>query len=574
VCRQFSAQFFGVVAALLVTSGAANAATAYWIRPTNNYVVDRQIAALVAAHSRLVVLRASAGSPNGPSYANIVSLFHHSGPGLQVLMYSLATQMPISGSIDGIVASNLDANPNMLVRSPGGAPVAGLPDPNNPNYQDAYIKRLVTVMREMGADGVALDESFRTPKVYPKRLAPQCAQDAEFCAGYAQGVDQLYARVKQAVEPRVFLFNGIWNEYAGMAEDQAMLLRSADAAAIEMFGGDPTKPQRSFSTDILPYLKLVSAYPDKKFLFFGRTTSMGYQSYEDDYLRQRYLYCAYLLGERAGTYFKYHATFEAPPTPGLRSGGTDMYSDWLLDVGGPIGPYSQQDGIYSREFQNAMIYVAPDDTFGGTVSLPETLYTPEGEAVSGSRVLAPGEGLLLLKSQPPPPQQESVWNVANVPGIGQMGDIESESTRYVRVGQPVMPPADILLDAVRVLRPRSHLDVSFRLDDPRARILAVAEVDDAAGQGHSPYAIVEIAHGDPRRGQIYAPSAQYRIPQGDAPGSWRLIPVEAGDAGQWQDVRLGPETFAEPGGGRIHFRRWAYLRLDGPLSFALARLTP
>lgn len=571
----FKFSLLAAAAALSVVAGRSGAETAYWIRPTNNFVLDRQSARLIASHSRLVVLRARAqGSSGEHDYRALVSQFHQTDPRLHVVMYSLATTAPIPDSIDGLVSSSLAAGPNFLVRSKAGGPMPGFPDPTNADYQDRFVNRVAAIADQMGVDGIALDESFRVPRVFPRRLAARCSEDPEFCTSYARGVDELYSRVKKAIGSKLFLYNGIWNVYPGMPEDQAALLRSADAAAIEMFGGDPSQHERSFSSDILPYLKIATAHEDKKFLFFGRASSYGYQSYEDDYLRQRYLYCAYLLVQRDGTYFKYLATFEAPATAGLRTGGVDTYFDWSLGVGSPLGPYSQHNGVYSREYQNAIVYVAPDDGPSAQIDLPGTFFTPEGEAASGTTTLAPGTGLLLFKTRPPAIAGESEWTAAAIPGAQSMGSLQGQSPRYLNVPEPGMPPSDVLLDAVRTLHPRSHLDVAFRFDDPRAKILAIAEVDDDSGVGHSPYAIVEIAHGDPRRGQIYAPSAQYRIPQGSAPGGWRLIPVEAsGPPGQWQHIKIGPEDFSGPEGAGLHFRRWAYLRLDGPLSFASARLT-
>ena len=185
--------------------------------------------------------------------------------------------------------------------------------------------------------------------------------------------------------------------------DQERLLAFAPGASIEFFGlNDRTTRPPTFAANILPYLDAIGRHDDRTFLVFGRGPrgSARYTTYEEDWLWQRYLYCAYLLAAGPNTRWKQHAGFLASP-PGGRAGGLDVYTDALHDIGSARGDYALDDGVYRRAFERGVVLVLPAESRRPkAVSIGRPMFTPEGASVSGRITIRPGEGHLLLRRRP------------------------------------------------------------------------------------------------------------------------------------------------------------------------------
>jgi hypothetical protein len=200
------------------------------------------------------------------------------------------------------------------------------------------------------------------------------------------------------------------------------------------------------------------------------------------------------------------------------------------------------------------------------------LYTPEGQPIVGSQSLAPGTGLLLFKRPPTATVVRREWNPVQVPQLahwlqGSQVAAQGQVAAYVAVpAAGTTAPRDLMLDALRTLHPDTRLVLRIHLNDPNARIYAVAEVDD---DGHRwDHAAVEISSSKASTRMTSTPALRYKVPQ--SPGRWPLFPLQTA-SGSWQTVVLDPSIFKH---SPVHFRRWAYLRIKGPLGFASARIAP
>ena len=108
---------------------------------------------------------------------------------------------------------------------------------------------------------------------------------------------------------------------------------------------------------------------------------------------QRYLLSSYLMAAGDNSYYGIAIDKTAP------YGGMAFFDDWNIDVGNPLGAYSEQNGIYKREFSKALVVVNPNDS-AKSLFLNKTYYTPEGQAVSGRYTLNSHEGQILLNANP------------------------------------------------------------------------------------------------------------------------------------------------------------------------------
>jgi len=310
---------------------------------------------------------------------------------------------------------------------------------------------------------------------------------------------------------------------------------------------------------------------DKRIAVFGRG-SWHYVDYEADYRWQRYLYASYLLGKRERDLFKFHSSFQVPAHAG-RSGGLDIYADWNVDIGLPKGPYRVDRGLYVRDFALGRVVVAPDDGRGGSLDLELTWYTLEGESLTGTRRIEPGEALILVNSLNAVPRKLSSKHIS----AGQIAELSWRNTSVVGVPgsrRVLLKPLDkdfegehdLLLDFERSLVPFRELTISATLLAETASILAVAEVDDPAGK-HS-YFVVAINRSTAREPKLgFGTVVQFRT-RTKKTRRWPYLRIGIAEA---QKIKLDGETiFASTS---YQFRRWSHLRLEGPLEISSVRLS-
>ena len=534
----------------------------FWLGLGSNQQIDPQVIALLADDAAVVVLRARLSDPeSGEPLAGPISRLQSAAPSTPVLLYSWASRHLPEGRSGDEIMGWLAGQPELQVHSKTGKPMKSFGDVTRPSYRERTCSANVHALERSSADGMAFDLAMRTPRLIPRPLAQRCAEDGAFCAAYAEGMDRLFEELRSCLG-RPILYNGLWNFSAGMVSDQARLFAHADAAIVEYFGMNPREKGHSFTQDILPYLQAMQNLPERKKLFIYGRGPWHYTDYEEDYLWQRYLYGAYLLGSGENTFFKYHASFQVPVNAG-RSGGLATYIDWNLALGRAKDEYRNDGGVYSRHFQHGLVLVAPDDGQGGEFTLDQARFTPEGERREGRVRLEPGSALLLLDIPPqnPPAREIALRPLAAWHGARWQQPKSGAAFLVLDAvpAKPVTPPRDILLDRKRSLVPFPTLELRVRPRSKDAALLAVAEVDDP--QHRQTHLVVAIPTAENARQPAAGPLPRFRLPVREE--SDRKVPYVYGQhlrQGQWQRVVLDP---ADLDLGLYKFRRWSHVRLQG-----------
>jgi hypothetical protein len=548
---------------VLMVALPADADTVFWLSPRSNVQLDQQVAAAIAPDAKMIILRTSWEFPESDyTTAAIVQRLKREGSG-PVLAYSWVNRYAQSGRSEGDMFKGLDIGKPLVVLEETNEGKTSLLDVTDPALRKRIVQRFASARSSLGVDGFAVDLSTRTPVRGP--LSRRCSSEVAFCKGYAQGMDELYADIRKALGPNATLaYNGLFNFVPGQIADQAKLLEHSDAAAIEYFGMDPNEKEHSFTKDILPFVKAARDIPrDKAILFFGRGP-WRYTNYVEDYRWQRYLFASFLLASRPKDLFKFHASFQVPAHQG-RAGGLDRYADWKLSLGGARGEaLPTPGGLWKREFEAGVVFVAPDDGRGGKASWNGAMFTPEGEALREQVDLKPGTGLVLLRRAPTvmvradkvviDAETMAGWkwsgtSLANEPGQGKVLRIDRSDPKLV--GEH-----DVMLDGERSLTPYRRLELDARLADKSASILVVAEVDDANRREMNlvfevkPSASGPTRMGDPILFRASSPKKEIDpVP---------YVPVALRVDGH-PTVLEGPQLLE---GTPYHFRRWSHLRLD------------
>jgi len=533
----------------------------FWVEPADNRQMDARVASVLAEDAAVVVLRANLESVPPNDFPSLVARLHSVAPDVPVLVYSWASRHLTERRSGGQIMRWLAEEPELLARSNAGKPLAGFGDVTRPDYRNKAVRALASAVAQTHADGLAIDLAYRTPQPRPRPLAQRCEAEPEFCERYAEGMDALFGQLRESLGRRPIIYNGLWNFAAGTVEDQAKLLRHADAAIVEYFGLNPREDQYAFAQDILPYLRAMRSLPEGKRLFVYGRGPWHYTDYDEDYRWQRYLYASYLLAASRNTYFKYHASFQVPAHAG-RAGGLDTYADWKLQLGNPERDYQFRDGLYYRIFQHGLVLVAPDNANGGVFHLDRTLYSPEGEKLRGELALSPGTGMILLERPPPSPAQSTTIPLVPLQQWQAARWVENdEDGAYLALDQAAEGEHDLLLDNERELATVPALHLRLRPRDEAARLLIVAEVDDPQRQVDQ---VVLISQVNEDRASDVTPLPQFRV----ASRQRYQAPFFTGlklRTGDWQELRFDPSSVSL---GRYTLRGWRYLRMVGPMDVA------
>jgi hypothetical protein len=369
------------------------------------------------------------------------------------------------------------------------------------------------------------------------------------------------------------IFNGL-----SPGPDQELLLEWAHGAAIEYFGlRDRAKRKPSFALDILRYFGAIERYDNRTFLVFGRASRrpQPYTTYDEDWLWQRYLYCAYLLAAKPNTRWKHHAGFLASPNGG-RAGGLDVYADALHDLGFPSGDYTTEGGCYRRAFQRGLVLIVPAEApEPATVQVDRQMFTLDGAPASGEVIVAPGEGQVLLHRRPAPPSplirqfdpgQNPLWRWSALRRESGASYLHLDETPNGEESEH-----DLALDLVRYRAPRGQVTLWYRTSDPSARIEIVVEVDDTDRVLR--FVLVdgslEIGSDHPRR------PAQFRA-VAPAISQFARLPVVGGGTpmtadGRWHMLVIDLAA-ACAAGARYEFRRAVFAKLLGSMDVKRVRL--
>ena len=553
----------------------ANAAgnTAFWLEPSSNTIIDQQVASEIGHRAGLIVLRAGRNSPETAyMFPAIVARLKKNAPKTPVLSYAWVNRSAEKGRIEADLLRGANIGKPLFEIDDAGQGKVKFLDITDTDVRRNVVNRLSTERNRLGVDGFAVDLATRTPNVRPKPLASICQKKVGFCDNYSKGMDELFAKLQAALGTNgMLVYNGLFNFESGQIKDQAKLLAHADAVAVEYFGMDPNEKIHSFTKDILPYLNIIPRLPKNKPVLIFARGPWAYSDYLTDYRWQRYLYASFLLARREGDLFKYHASFQIPAHKG-RAGGLDFYADWEASLGDALGPFRLQGKLYRREFSRGMVVVAPDDGSGGKIQITGTLFTLEGNSVSGEIRLAPGDSLILLNKLDAV-RNRPVSDVYGAKYIASWGWTNAELSRTSGGDRLILAklPAqlegehDLLLDYERSLAPYERLQIDVKLLEPSSAVFAVAEVDDP--KGRHIWVVVEINRSQNKldKPRMLEP-VQFRFsPRKKKNELWPLIHIDYNPDNNNPILLDGSKVFS---GTDYRFRRWSHVRFAGPLEIS------
>jgi hypothetical protein len=546
----------------------------FWVNVADNRVFDGIVTRHLVTHGDIVAINAFYDSSVYP-YHDIVQRLHRAKQGFRVLFYTWAGRKPLGGTKIGAVPT-LDRMErpefsHLLLKNDQDQRVEVIKDgqtwifldPRIPEARTWLSDRVSARARDVGSDGVCLDGAIRTPWFLSRVGGNR--------ASYPPDFDLMIQGVSEATP--ITIFNGL-----SPGRDQELLLAVAHGAAIEYFGLNDTRRRRpTFAGDILRYFDAMGRSDDWTFLVFGRASRrrQDYTTYDEDWLWQRYLYCAYLLAAGPNTRWKQHAGFLASPNSG-RAGGLDVYADAIYDLGSARGDYTVESGCYRREFERGLVLIVPTEaTQPTTVRTNRPMFTPDGTLVSGRVTVAPGEGHLLLRRRPvPQPALIRQFDTGLDPLWRWSALREDSGLSYLHLDETQAGEEcehDLALDLVRHRAPRGRLTLWYRTSDPAARVEIVVEVDD----GHQALRFV-LVDGSLKigTGQLPRP-AQFRA-KAPAGSQFERLQVVGGGTpmnadGRWHILVVDLEE-ACAANGRYEFHRALFARLLGSMDVRRLRL--
>jgi hypothetical protein len=554
---------FAIPSASAGDFGAGQGTVPFWISVRSPHQIDPQVERLLSGRAAFVALRfADRAEATASQRTSLVNRLK-AALDRPILVYSWASRSLSTRDTGSEAMGWLEKNPELQLTDAYGRKMAAYGDVRDKRYRALTAKNIGLIVNRYDADGVALDLAIRTPTPRPVRIAKRCIEEPEFCESYAAGMDTLFGDLRTQLGPaKKILYNGLWHFREDMIQDQIRLLDAADAVIVEYFGFRPSENLGAFAEDIAPYLSVMGSLKDNKRIYIYGRGLWSYETYVQDYLRQRYLFAAYLLAANANTAFKYHSSFQLPAHAG-RSGALDLYADWFVPIGSPSEDRKSESGVFSRRFTKGLVLVLPDDQGPTSYFVDGSMYSPEGKVYTGKVSLSPGTGLLLLNDPPASLGQVRIdlQSVSDWPNARWVSDenigsfLALTATAHLSFGGG----QDLLLDSVRVLKPRNALELNVRPSDSGARIILIAEIDDS-NQQHR-FAAVCLPSNEDRKCSTETDFPYYRMPL--VPGQQRLPAVSPHvlTPGRWEQVSLnGDDLFQNP---PYSFRRWAYARIEG-----------
>jgi hypothetical protein len=213
-------------------------------------------------------------------------------------------------------------------------------DPAQPEWRAFWLERARANQETLGWEGVFLD-NVEASLTKQERLAngkTAYASDAAYEDAVAGFLEYLYTNYfhpqKRPLFANIIEIQDplVWNRY----------LEFLDGAMLEDFA-------LGWHGYLLPYkweehLRMAE-YAQSR----GKQVILVAQGAQDDLERQQFGFASYLLVANGLASFRYADAY----------GEIWMYDNYKMDLGAPLGPRYQQDGVWQRDFEKATVRVDP-----------------------------------------------------------------------------------------------------------------------------------------------------------------------------------------------------------------------
>jgi hypothetical protein len=286
-----------------------------------------------------------------------------------------------------------------------------LMDISNPSYvNDIKTDISSTLNANTQFDGVFLDDvklSLDATEYYQEGTTTNPTFPSGLVTNWQTNMNTLLSAIKTQIGSKLAIINS--SPWAGGTSPN--YLSRVDGLYDEAYGhANWDKASTFLSTDSWKYHldMMISTINNSKYYLAQSGVADGATEAETNKL-VKYCFASFMLGVSGSGYGKHYFT------PSLTYSNYYWYTDWGLNIGTPIGAYSQISGksSYRRDFTNGIVIVNPTDS-GETVSLGGNYRDENGNTLS-SITLSAREGAILFTTAldtvaPAPPKGLRVTN--------------------------------------------------------------------------------------------------------------------------------------------------------------------
>lgn len=286
-----------------------------------------------------------------------------------------------------------------------------LMDISNPSYvNDIKTDISSTLNANTQFDGVFLDDvklSLDATEYYQEGTTTNPTFLYGLVTNWQTNMNTLLSAIKTQIGSKLAIINS--SPWAGSTSPN--YLSRVDGLYDEAYGHANWDNASTFlSTDSWKYHldMMISTINNFKYYLAQSGVADGAKEAEINKL-VKYCFASFMLGVSGSGYGKHYFT------PSLTYSNYYWYTDWGLNIGTPIGAYSQINGksSYRRDFTNGIVIVNPTDS-GETVSLGGNYRDENGNTLS-SITLSAREGAILFTTAldtvaPAPPKGLRVTN--------------------------------------------------------------------------------------------------------------------------------------------------------------------
>jgi hypothetical protein len=447
----------GTAGAPAPAAGSGASPTLLYAQDWNSYPRTRTAAAWQEA---AVTHRILVGSP-GNVYGAMIPQLHAWNPALKVLVYDLGPYT-IAGTSDYTTLMSghpdyfaRDARGNLITMTAGNGspafPNNTLMEEGNPGFQAWEAQRVASNIATWGFDGAYIDSmglGVLTGSTTGVPIDPSTGQAYTSAQWMAAGAAALDA-IKAAIGSKFLFSAGLVNGAEYQASSNVLADSTADGFQTNswMRLSDASLTAWPSPSLLASDLAMVQSLQAQGKAFFAWTNVWTTATPAQVSAWNTYALAAYLLVDNGvNDYY----TFDSP----FDSDRTTLYPNELAALGAPDGPFTLNNGVYSRDFQygsvtlntttNAAAITTSDegggftfDAFGGVHPYGDAPY----EAVSADY---PGWSIVVGAAMDAcDPSGDSGWTVDGYGGMHQFG-----GAPYVSVYGGYYPGWDIIRGAV------------------------------------------------------------------------------------------------------------------------------